>query len=101
MISQLSYSEIGAVVIGVTFCVGVIYIIKLFFHIVCINDKIEILTQARDLEIKQSKHAGGTISGFESAKKAITERYSEKIDSLNRRKGYILDILPFIPKTKL
>ncbi len=98
LFDQISNIERGEVVIGVTLFVVVIYTLKLFMHVVHINDVIERLIQQRDAEIKGVKTSGMTIIVFESIKVTITEKYSDMIDPLVRRKGYILDILPFLPK---
>lgn len=84
----------GAVMVAV----AGIYFFKLFFHIVIINGKIERLILTRDKEIREYRSPGMTIPVFESHKKYLTEKYNEQIEPLIRKKGYIFDILPFIPK---
>jgi len=90
--------DIAKIIGTVTGAVIICYVIKLFVHIILINRTIEKYCRERDDEIEETKHAGGTTAGFQSAKISITERYDKKINPLLRRKGYIFDILPLIPK---
>ncbi len=87
-------------VIGtVTAIVISLYYFRLIFETVRINDQIERLFQERDQEIKEKTSTPGmTVPGVEAIRAAITEKYEKLIRPLIRKKGYIFDILPFVPK---
>jgi hypothetical protein len=97
--NNLSSFEIGSIVIGISAFIIVCYGIRLLFLIVNTNCKIENLYRQRDKEIEEETTSPGITTGIaEAKKKYITEKYQKMIDPLVRKKGYVFDILPLIPK---
>ena len=98
MYGELILTDVVKVVGAVTGVVVICYFIKLVVHVVLINTTIEKFHRQREEELEKAQNPGMTISGFETIKKTITEKYDKKLNPLPRRKVYIFDILPFIPK---
>jgi hypothetical protein len=87
------------IIVSVSSFVIVCYYIKSIFHIVIINGKIESLHQGRDKEIEKQTSTPGVPSSINDIKREhITKEYQKKIDVLDRKKSYIIDILPWLPK---
>ena len=96
---QVTLFDVMEVVGGVIFCVVVLYIIRLFILVVMTNTKIEKIYRERDRKIESyRKLEGMTIAVAEAQQIHLTEQYEKLIGPLVRKKGYILDILPFLTK---
>ena len=99
MFQELSNLEVGKVIVGIISFVVVCYGFRLLFLIVNTNRKIESLIRERDKKIEEeTSHVGMTISVADAIKIKRTQEYEKKIAPLIRKKGYVLDILPLIPK---
>lgn len=96
---QLSYFDVGSVIIGVILFVAACYGVRLLFLIVNTNRKIEYYHEKRDREIEEATNRPGlTIDVVNTKKNHLNEKYQKLIDPLLRKKNYIFDIIPFIPK---